>query len=208
MKKTALTMAALAICISVMAGAVAEAQTEGVEKFSTRDLENALRKTSKELKTMLSLEKKLASAAKQSSNTSRKTVLNDIQDHMGKCILRREDDLGQEHTIKMHGGHVTSGTTSAAEVGAPVGTSRRKNALNYVEGIQGYRLRQLSIMQSIFVAAKQNMQPAIEKQGDSVDRQANFIRRFREELERAQLFLDNELEKRAQAQEKKKEEDN
>ena len=93
---------------------------------------------------------------------------------MAKCILRREDDLGQEHTIKMHGGHVASGTTDAAEVGAPVGTSRAKTSLNYVEGIEGYRLRQLSLMQSLFVAAKQNMQPAIERQGDSLDRLRQF----------------------------------
>ena len=204
MKKTALTFAALAVCLAVVAGTAAESRADDLKKFSTRDLEDALRKTTKELKTFASLEKKLVSAAKQSSNTARKSVLIDIQDHMAKCILRREDDLGQEHTIKMHGGHVASGTTGAADVGAPVGTSRAKRSLDYVEGIEGYRLRQLSRMQSLFIATEQNFQPAVERQGESLDRFAGFTRRFREELERNQMILEGELAKRAQAKEQAK----
>jgi ribosomal protein L29 len=204
MKKTALTFAALAICLTVTAGIVVDSRASDLKEFSTKDLEKALRETSKELKTFVNLEKKFASAARQSSNSSRKTAINNLQDHMGKCIIRREDDLGQEHTIKMHGGHVVSGTTGAAEVGAPVGTSRAKRSLDYVEGIAGYRLRQLSLMQSLFIAAQQNMQPAIERQGDSLDRYANFIRRFREELERNHLIIEGELGNRAQAKEEAK----
>jgi hypothetical protein len=124
---------------------------------------------------------------------------------MGSCILRREDDLGQDHTIKKHGEEVTSGTTSAAEVGAPVGTSRAKTSLNYKEGIAGLRLRQLSRMQSIYVSAKHNKQPAIEKQGEALDRYMNQVRRFREELETSVSILEAELEKRAQEAELKKE---
>jgi hypothetical protein len=199
MNKTILIFATLAICLNVPAGTAAHAQTPELKKFTTRDLEKALRETSKELETFIKLESKLASAAKQSSNTGRKSVLNDIQDHMGKCILRREDNLGQEHTIKMHGGHVVAGTTGAAEVGAPVGTSRAKTSLNYVEGIEGYLLRQLSLLQSLFVAASQNLQPASERQGDALDRYAGFTRRFREELERNEMILQGELAKRAQA---------
>ena len=54
-------------------------------------------------------------------------------------------------------------------------------------------------MQSLFVATAQNLQPAIERQGDSLDRFAGYTRRFREELERNKVILENELEKRAQA---------
>ena len=204
MKKTALTFAALAACLAVMAGAAAQSRADELKEFSTRDLEDALRKTTSELKTFSSLEKKLVSAGNKSSNTDRKSVIIDIQDHMANCILRREDDLGQEHTIKMHGGHVVSGTTGAADVGAPVGTSVAKRSLDYVEGIAGYRLRQLSLFQSLFIAANQNMQPAIERQGDSLDRYASFTRRFREELERNKMILEGELEKRAQAAEEEK----
>ena len=199
MNKTALKIAALVFCLTMVVGLTAQAQSEDLKKFSDRDLEKAGRETVKELKTLKNLEKKLSSAAKQSSNTARKSAINDLQDHMAKCILRREDNLGQEHTIKMHGGHVSSGTTDAADVGAPVGTSRAKTSLNYVEGIEGYLLRQLSLMQSLYVAAKQNMQPAIERQGDSLDRYAGFVRRFGEELERNTVIIDNELAARAQA---------
>ena len=199
MKKTALTFAALAVCLAIVATSATESRADELKEFSTRDLEKALSKTKKELKTFVSLEKKLDSAGKQSSNTARKSVLTDIQDHMAKCITRREDDLGQEHTIKMHGEYVTEGTTSAAEVGAPVGTSRAKTSLLYVEGIEGYRLRQLSLMQSLFVATAQNLQPAIDRQGESLDRFASFTRRFREELERNQMILEGELKKRDQA---------
>lgn len=204
MKKIALTIAMMAICLTVTAGFVADSQANDLNEFSTKVLKDAFRKTEKELKTMKSLEKKLDSAGRQSSNTARKSTIQDIQDHMAKCILRREDVLGQEHTIKMHGGHVTSGTTSAAEVGSPVGTSRAKTSLNYVEGIKGYMLRQLSLMQSLFVGAKTNMQPAIERQGDSLERYASHTRRFREELERNTVILKAELEKRAQEQEEAK----
>lgn len=207
MKKTALKIAALAICLSVTTGIAVESQADELEDFNTRELENHLRKTSKELKTMKSLEKKLESAARQSSNTARKSTLNDIQDHMAQCILRREDDLSQDHTIKKHGEEVTSGTTSAAEVGSPVGTSTAKRSLNFKEGLAGLRLRQLSRMQSIFVSAKHNKQPAIEKQGDSLDRYTTQVRRFREELETSVSILEAELEKRAQEQEQKKEQE-
>jgi hypothetical protein len=207
MKKTALKIVALAICLSVTAGIAVEVVADELEDFQTRDLENHLRKTSKELKTMKNLEKKLQSASKQSSNTARKSAINNLQDHMVQCILRREDDLGQDHTIKKHGEAVTAGTTSAAEVGAPVGTSVAKTSLNYKEGIAGLRLRQLSRMQSIFVSAKHNQQPAIEKQGDSLDRYSNQVRKFREELETSVSILESELEKRAQQQELKKEQE-
>ncbi len=207
MKKTALKIVALTICLSVTAGIAVESLADELENFNTRDLENHLRKTSKELKTMKNLEKKLTSAARQSSNTARKTAISNLREHMGQCILRRENDLGQDHTIKMHGKEVTSGTTAAAEVGTPVGTSRAKTSLNFKEGLAGLRLRQLSRMQSIYVSAIQNEQPAIERQGDSLDRYTTQVRRFREELERSKSILDAELEKRAREQELKKEQE-
>lgn len=201
MNKTALKNAALVFCLTMVVGLTANAQSEDLKKFSDRDLEKAGKETAKELKTLKNLEKKLSSAAKQSSNTARKSAINNLQDHMAQCILRREDSLGQEHTIKMHGGHVSSGTTDAAEVGAPVGTSRAKTSLYYMEGIEGYLLRQLSLMQSLFVSAQQSVQPAIERQGESLDRYQSYIRRFREELERNTVIIDNELAVRAQAAE-------
>lgn len=201
MNKTALKIAALAFCLTMVVGLTAQAQSEDLERFSDRDLEKGARETGKELKKLKDLEKKLSSSAKQSSNTARKSAINDLQDHMAKCIIRREDNFGQEHTIKMHGGHVSSGTTDAAEVGAPVGTSRAKTSLYYMEGIEGYLLRQLSLMQSLFVAAQQNVQPAIERQGDSLDRYSSYVRRFKEELERNMVIIENELAVRAQAAE-------
>ncbi len=204
MKTTALKIAMMVICLTVTAGFVADSLASDLDEFSTRELQDAFRKTEKELKTLKNLEKKLASAAKQSSNTARKSTIGKIQDHMATCILRREDNLGQEHTIKMHGGHVTSGTTSAAELGSPVGTSSAKTSLAYVEGIRGYLLRQLSLMQSLFTGAKTSVQPAIERQGDSLDRYAGLTRRFREELERNVIVLEAELGNRARKLEAEK----
>ena len=205
MKKTAPKIVALVICLTVTAGIAADSRADELKEFTTRELEAHLRKTSEEVKTMKNLERKLESAARQSSNTARKTSIDKLQDHMGQCIFRRETDLGQDHTIKMHGEHVTSGTTSAAEVGAPVGATRAKTSLNSVEGIAGLRLRQLSRMQSLFVSAKHNQQPAIERQGDSLERYAANVVRFREELETSKSILEAELEKRAQEEELKKE---
>lgn len=205
MKKTVLTILASAFCLAIMVGIAGESLADEMKQFSTRELESHLRKTSKELKTMKDLERKLESAGRQSSNTARKSAIDKLQDHMAECIIRRETDLGQEHTIKMHGETVTSGTTKAAEVGAPVGTSRAKTSLNFKEGIAGLRLRQLSRMQSTFVAAKRNIQPAIEKQGDSLDRYTTHVRRFREELETSVSILEEELAKRAEEQKQKQE---
>ncbi len=205
MKKTTPKIVALVICLAVTAGIAVDSRADELEDFDTRELEAHLRKTTAELKTMKDLERKLESAARQSSNSARKSTIDKLQDHMAQCILRREDDLGQEHTIKMHGEYVTSGTTSAAEVGAPVGTSRAKTSLNHKEGIAGLRLRQLSRMQSIFVSAKRSQQPAIEKQGDSLDRYGAKVRRFGEELERSKSILETELEKRARERELKAE---
>ena len=197
MKNATLKIALLVLCLSIAGATLVQAQEDLLEKYSTKDLNFYMKKTYQELKKMQDLEKKLVSAGRQSSNSGRKSVITDIQDLMGECILRREDSLGQDHTIQRHGGHlVSSGTTDVAEVGAPVGTSRAKTSLNYVEGIQGYRLRQLSMMQSLFVAAAQNKQSAIDKQNHIVNRNTSSTRRFREELEQAYNFLISELEKR------------
>ena len=45
-------------------------------------------------------------------------------------------------------------------------------------------------MQSLFVAAAQSKQPAIEKQGDAFDRYSSLTRRFREELRRVEELLE------------------
>jgi len=211
MKKATLSIVALVFCLSVAGTVVVQAQEDMLQPYTTKDINYHMKKTYKELKKMQELEKKLVAAGQQSSNSARNSVINDIQDLMGQCILRREDELGQAHTIQMHGGHAVSGTTDAADVGAPVGASNSNSALNYVEGIAGYRLRQLSVMQSLFVAAAQSMQPAIEKQSDALDRYTKYTRRFREELERAYDFMVAELEKRDWNQEEKaaeEEEDN
>ena len=205
MKKTAHTIAALLICLTVTAGIAVDARADELKDFSTRDLEAHLRKTSDELKTMENLERKLESAARQSSNSARKSSINKLQDHMAQCIFRRETDLGQDHTITQHGQYVKSGTTSAVEVGTPVNTGRGGSSLSTKEGIAGLRLRQLSRMQSLFVSARSNQQMAIEKQGDALGRYATNVQRFREELERSKGILESELEKRAREQEAKKE---
>ena len=205
MKKTALIIAASAICLMVMAGIAVDSRADELEDIDTRVLEAHLRKTSDELKTMENLERKLESAARQSSNSARKSSINKLQDHMVQCILRRETDLGQDHTITKHGEYVTSGTNSSVEVGTPVNTGRGMNSLSYKEGLAGLRLRQLSRMQSIFVSAKSNQQLAIEKQADALDRYATNVQRFRKELETSKGILETELENRAREQEAKKE---
>jgi hypothetical protein len=193
----------MVVCLAVLVGVAAPAQAEDeMKQFTTKELQAHLRKTEKELKNLKDLEKKLTAAARQSSNSAREKVINKIDDQMAECILRREDDLGQEHTIKRHGDMVTSGTTGAAEVGAPVGTRRgKKSSLMYKEGIAGMRLRQLARLQGLYVSANHNMRQAIEKQGDSLERYADGTRRFREELERAVAFINDELERRQLAQE-------
>ena len=47
MNKTALKIAALAFCLTLVVGLTAEAQNEDLKKFSDRDLEKAGRETGK-----------------------------------------------------------------------------------------------------------------------------------------------------------------
>jgi hypothetical protein len=175
------------------------ALAEEFQTRSTKDIKKDLKQTERELKSFQDLQRQLKSSGKDSSNSKRQKVIGKLREEMADCIIRREDILGQEHTIKMHGETVTSGTTKEAEAGAPVGTSSAKQAknLNAKEGPNANRLRHLSRLQSIFVSAAKSERPAIEKQNDAFERYSDKMRRFEEELVRDRDALAAELDDRA-----------
>jgi len=167
---------------------------------SNAELERALRATKKEFKEFKSLQSKLESAGRQSSNASRKKVILELQDFMGKCIQRREAGLGEEITIKQHGEMVKSGTTDAAHHGSKGGD---KKSANDHDPETRKRLNQLSRMKSSYVSTKTSSQPAIERQSGAFERYSKSIDQFGQHLDAGIGYLSVELENREVAAEAK-----
>lgn len=188
-----------AACAALLAGSVALASETNPRP--TKELRKDLQQTERELKKITDLKRQFTSAGRESSNSKRQKLVEQLREHMGECIIRREDALGMEHTIKMHGQAVKGGTTEAAEVGAPVGTSRSKQMknLNAMDGPNADRLRQLAAMQSLYVSATKLERSAVEKQGEAYDAYLAKVDRFEKELEVGLRALAAELEEREPA---------
>ena len=174
---------------------------------STGELEKDLRATTQEFKKFQDLESKLTSAAKQSSNTARETAVHNFQDFMGDCIKRREGELGEVMTLKKHGEMVKSGTTKVSEVGSPVPVKKAGKGIGIYNTTDGDRLRQLTNMKSIYVSAKNNSRPAIEKQAQAFERYTETIAKFGQQLQSGINQMSSELDNRAAEAEKPEEED-
>ena len=160
---------------------------------TTNEIEKDLRATQGEIKKFKDLHSKLESAGRQSSNAARQKVIQKLQDFMGECVQRREGDLGEDITIKQHGKMVQSGTTDAALYGK----SDPNKKTDQSEVVNSDRLRQLSGMKSIYVGAKNNSRPAIERQGEAFDRYTETIGKFGQQLEWGANAMTRELEKRS-----------
>ncbi|MDX2472724.1 MAG: hypothetical protein QNL91_03375 [Candidatus Krumholzibacteria bacterium] len=195
--------------ILVLAAAVLTLSVPAVAKQgshrTTRELDKDLRATKNEYKEYKSLSSKLKSSAKQSSNTARETAVHKFQDFMGQCIERREGELGEEMTLKQHGKMVESGTTNVTEVGTPVPVKKSAKGSGVFGTTNEDRLRQLTNMKSLYVSAKNNSRPAIEKQNEAFERYSVTIEKFGSQLEWALNGLTEELERR-EAEKKEKEE--
>jgi len=167
----------------------------GATARSTSEIKKDLRATENEYKKFKSLRSKLDSAAKQSSNTARETAVHNLQDFMGECIRRRESDLSDVITIKQHGEMVKSGTTDVAKAGAPVPGNTSAKGQVYSSS-NADRARQLSGMKSIYVGAKNNSRPAIERQQGAFERYTETIGKFGQQLEWGVKGMSNELAQR------------
>jgi hypothetical protein len=195
------TMVVIGLATVLSASALAG---QGTDR-STSELEKDLRTTKQEFKKFQSLESKLKSAAKQSSNTARETAVHNFQDFMGDCIKRREGELSEVMTLKQHGEMVKPGTSKVSEVGSPVPVKKAGKGVGIYNTTDGDRLRQLTNMKSIYVSAKNNSRPAIEKQAQAFERYTETIAKFGQQLEWAVNGLTQELDRR-DAEEKAKNE--
>ncbi len=191
----------------VMIVAAALAAPAALAKDTPRSdsaLNKDLRTTKQEYKKFQGLESKLHSAANQSSNTARETAVHNLQDFMGECIRRREGDLSEIMTLKQHGKNVKSGTTDVAEVGAPVPGKKSAKGSAVYSTTSGDRLRQLSGMKSLYISAKNNSRPAIEKQTGAFERYEETIGKFGQQLSWGVDAMTLEMEHREALAEKKK----
>lgn len=177
--------------------------TQGSHR-TTRDLKKDLRATRLELKNFDSLQSKLSSSERQSSNAARQSVISKLQKFMGECILRREDELGEEITLKQHGKDVKSGTTDVAKVGTPVSVKNSGRGLGVYSTTNGGRMSQLSYMKSIYVGAKNNSRLAIEKQTGAFERYTATVAKFGQQLQMGINGMNLALDRReAEARAKK-----
>jgi hypothetical protein len=199
-------MLLVAFCLTLLATTLVQAADDAKPR-STTELKSDLRKSEQELKKMQDLQRKMKSAGRESSNSTRQKLSESLREHMVNCILRREDDLGMEHTIMKHGETTTSGTTSAAEAGAPVGTSSSKQTKNLynMDGPNADRMRQMSRMQSIYVSTQKSVRSAVEKQSDAFDRYMGDLVGFEGQLQLWASDLQTDLDSREEADRKAKE---
>ncbi len=192
---------ALSVVVTILATGPAAAE-QGTHR-STKELREDLRATQQEYKKYQGLTSKVKSAANQSSNAARESVIHNFQDFMGFCIQRREGELGKEVTLKQHGKMVQPGTTDAAEVGTPVPVKKSAKGSGLYGTTNGDRMRQLSHMKSLYISAKNNSRPAIEKQTNAFDRYVKTIEKFGHQLEWGINGLTQELDRRdAEAEDK------
>jgi hypothetical protein len=183
------------VATTALALATAAGAGQGTDRPSA-EIEKDLKETKREYRRFEDLQKKLERAARQTANTARVSAIDEFQDFMGDCIIRREQDLGQEITIKQHGEDVTTGTTDVSEVGSPVPGSKRGKGAAVFDGPNAGRLRQLSLMKSLYVSSKNNARPAAEQQTGAWDRYMTTVQRFGDQLVLAISKMEIELDKR------------
>lgn len=192
-KKTIL----LAALLAMTAG---PAVADYVESLSNQDLKYVTRDVQDEMRRHDNLLSKLKSAGRSSSNSSRKSVVNDLNQAMADVVFEREELLGQEHTIMRHNTYTESGTTDAAEVGAPVGTRGRNRRVRVgMEDQYPEALQRLARMQSLLVTAKRIEVQAIEKQGEAFEKYSQLARDFGEVILTERNILMNEQTRREEA---------
>lgn len=180
--------------------AAAVCAADDTDPRSDRELRSELRHLTREVDKQEDLVVKLERAGRSSSNADRSRVIEKLIDHMMDCVVRRENLLGQEHTIKQHGTTVTSGTTDAAEVGTPMPSkkTRRRVRAGQAEEMPD-ALRRLTRLQTIVVGFGRRAQPAIERQGDAFEGVSGSAREFGDIIGMELAIVQHELGKRDQA---------
>jgi hypothetical protein len=164
-----------------------------------RELRTELRELDREIDRQGRLAEKLSRAGRSSSNTGRISVMEDLREHMAGAVVRREDILGQEHTIKQHGAEVGD-LTDAAEVGTPMASKKTRRRVRKGEAEEHPEaLRRLTRLQTIFVSARRIQQPASERQEDTFERYSALVEEFGDILAYEHALVQVELDRRAAA---------
>ena len=123
----------------------------------------------------------LESASKKSSNSDRRRSVDRLREAMVNWILKVEDELGQEHTIRMHGQEVTQTTTKEIEKTTSSGrlpqTGRK---IRYQGPADLYNaFYRLTRMQEIFISCRTIEEHAIAKETQALDRYHRLVSEFK-----------------------------
>ncbi len=162
------------------------------------DLRSELRQVDHELESFYSAQSKLERAGRASSNASRSSALEEIEDVMLEIIFRREDKLSLEHTIIRHGEPV-SGPTEAAEVGSPNANKETRRRMDKGTSSKSDDFLRLAWMQQQVIACGRIYQPALEKQSGAFDNYLSYVAEFGGALQSEGDGLAAELSRREAA---------
>jgi len=189
----ALSLGLLAsVCLAATPAADPDPRTD-------RELRSELRLLTQEADRHGELSVKLERAGRSSSNADRNRVVKDLQGHMADAVIRRENILGQEHTIKQHGSEV-GGLTDAAEVGTPMASKKTRRRVRKGEAEEHPdALRRLTRLQTIQVSAGRIQRPAVERQEGAFESYTGLVKEFGEIIGAEEALVRTELEQRAAA---------
>lgn len=171
---------------------VALAQTELTpveEKRIIRDIEQKER----ELSRFHGQIRKLESAARRSSNSSRRPAIENLQKSMSDVILATEELLGEDYRITKHGSDVDQVSKSDLERSSGVRTRNRVWISRSGENAPPPEYIRLMRQQSIFVSCKTILEQAISAQSSALDSYQSLVKEFAMLMEDEIIELQNKL---------------
>ncbi|HPF69635.1 MAG TPA: hypothetical protein PLQ13_03100 [Candidatus Krumholzibacteria bacterium] len=166
--------------------------------FTDDELKAELRQVERELGRFDDLQGRLERSARKSNNTERAKAVDAMQQHMIDCVVRREEIVGQEHTIIRHGQQV-GGLTDAADVGSPNANKESRRRMRKGTSTKSDAFLRLAWMQQQVMGGERIAQPAIERQPGAFENYTDLVNSFGGALREEQDGLIAEMAKRDKA---------
>jgi hypothetical protein len=190
---TTLTMLSLCgLCVAGLAPAVAAAAQEGLTPAEEKRIIREIDQKERELARFRAQIRKLESAARRSSNSSRRSAVEALESTMGETIVAAEEALGEDYRITKHGSDVDQVRTWELEQSKGVRTRNRIWISQGGENAPPPAYLRLMRQQAIFVSCKTVREQAIAAQNGVLDRYSSLVEEF------ALLLEDEIVELRAQ----------
>jgi hypothetical protein len=177
--KTVCALLPLLLAAAIACAADGDAGQDSGEwaEASDSDLRRELRHVERELDAFRELEKDLARSERQSANTARARVIDELQQVMIDAVVRREEIVGLEHTIIRHG-QPPSAPTAAAEVGTPNANKETRRRMRKGTSTKSDAFLRLAWMQQQVMGGERIYRPAIERQPGAFEQYTLLVKEF------------------------------